>query len=139
MFAVVEDRVGGDDLLPVVVGGFAAVRVHIEAGEVAAGDVDADAVAFFENVAARVELDFEFVGLAGCHEGLFLVGFAIAGANDAVAHDEVESIGELFGGGIDVEKFGGEVGIDGGRGGPQFDGDGAYDGGVFLEGRGGED
>ncbi len=40
MGRVLEDGVGGDGLAAVVVEGFARVGVDVEAGKVAAGDVD---------------------------------------------------------------------------------------------------
>jgi hypothetical protein len=48
---VVEDGVGGRDPLLGSGGGFPGVQVAVEAGEIAAGDFQADAVAGAEDVA----------------------------------------------------------------------------------------
>ena len=44
---------------------FAGIRVDVEAWEVAAGDVDADAVSGFEEIAGRREFDGYRIDFAG--------------------------------------------------------------------------
>ncbi len=139
MGRVVEDGVGGDGLAAVVVEGFACVGVDVEAGEVAAGDVDTDAVALLEDVGTGVELDRHLVGRAGLHELLFLERVAEAGADDAVTDVHVEAAGEVGAGRVDVEELGGEVGIDSRGRCPELDDDLAGDFDVFLDWFGLED
>jgi hypothetical protein len=63
--AVVIDGVVGPGHPAMAVQRLAGVGIDVEAGEVAAGDVQADAVAFPEDVRCRVELDGELVGFPG--------------------------------------------------------------------------
>ena len=93
-------------------GGSPVLELTSNRGKVAAGDVDPDAVPFLEAVRARVELDVELVDRARLHEGLFLIRVAVAGAEDAVAHDQVEPGGKVLAGRVHVDQLGREVGID---------------------------
>ncbi len=50
----------------------ARVRVHVEAGEVAAGNVDSDAVPLLKHIRGGIELDREGIHAAGLHEFFLL-------------------------------------------------------------------
>ncbi len=114
--------------------GFAGVEVAVEAREVAAGYFEANDVAFEEDVAGGPEIDFVFVDFAGleefCRAG---GGFAIAGAQDSFGEVLHVAIGP------DVDEFCGEVGVDGGGGGVEIEGDRAGDFDVAVERRSGVD
>src|SRR5207253_9174944 len=70
VLATVGCRVWRHHQAAVVAQGFAGVRVHVEAREVAAGEIDPDAMALLEDVRGRVQLDGELVGPARFHQGL---------------------------------------------------------------------
>ena len=133
MLGVVEDGVGGGD--EVGVGGLvgAGIVVAVEAGEIAAADLEADDVALLESVGGGPEVDGDFVDLIGVDEVGLLVGVAVAHAEDAVS--------EIFGEAVrsDVDEHGGEVCIDGGRFDPGFECDGAGDLRIGVERLGGVD
>ena len=90
---------------------FTGVGVDVEAGEVAAGDVDSDTVAGFEEVACGCEGDRDWVDLARGHHLGFGPRVAVTGAEDGVAEIEVVAIGVIFAWRVDVKEFGGEVSI----------------------------
>ncbi len=107
------DRVRGCHRAAVLLERLAGIGVHIEAREVAAADVHAQAVAFFEDVAGGVEFDREGIDLAGFHELFFLQRIAEAGANDAVGEIEIKTVRPVGAGWIYVDELGGEVGVQG--------------------------
>ena len=61
------DSVVGDLSMGMAANWFAGVGVDVEAGEVAAGDVDSNAVTGFEEVAGRCQFDGDWVNLARRH------------------------------------------------------------------------
>lgn len=65
MLGVMVEGVGGGDEAAVSVQRLTGVGVDVEAGEIAAGDIDANAVAFLEDVGGGVELDGEGIDLPG--------------------------------------------------------------------------
>ena len=134
MSGVVVDGVGGFDEGGVSRGGFAGVEVAVEAREVAAGYFEANDVAFEEDVAGGPEVDFVFVDFAWLEEFCWACGgFAIAGAQDSLGEILHVAIGP------DVDEFCGEVGVDGGGGGVEIEGDRAGDFDVSFERRRGVD
>src|SRR5579862_1521331 len=133
MLGVVEDGVGGAD--EIFAGGLvgAGVQVAVEPREIAAAHLEPDDVALLEDVGGGPEVDGNFVDLIGIHQVGLFVGVAVAHAEDAVG----EIFGEAVGG--DVNKHGGEVGVDGGRFDPGFEGDGAGNLQIGVERLGGID
>lgn len=115
------------------------IGVHIKAGEVAAGDIHADPVAFFKDVGRRVEFDRDGINFVGLHECFRLERIAEAGADDAVADVKVEAAGEIGAGRIDVDQLGGEVGIFCTRRDPEFDRQFTGDFEIFFQRFGFED
>src|SRR3990172_10529097 len=103
------------------------VGVDVEAGEVAAGDVDADAVALLEDVGRGEGLDGEPVDLARGHELLALGAVAVASPENAVREVHLETRREVRRGRIDVDELHREVGIEGGRRSVELDYDRSHD------------
>src|SRR3989442_8448822 len=64
---VVEDRVVGHHPAAIVVERLAGIRVHVEAREIAARDVEAGAAAFLEDEGSGIQLDREGVDLSRLH------------------------------------------------------------------------
>ena len=89
--------------------GAAMVGIAIETGEVARGDLDPDPVARLKKIAGGPEIDLVFLDSARFEEVSLGGALAIASANDAV--------GQIAGIAIrmDIDQFGGEIGINGGR------------------------
>jgi len=133
MVGVVEYGVCGADEF--FAGGLvgAGVQVAVEAREIAAGDFEPDDVALLEGVGGGPEVDGNFVDLIGIDEVGLFIGIAVTHAQDAIG----EVFGEAVGG--DVDEFGGEVGVDGGRFDPRFECDRAGDLHVCVERLGGID
>src|SRR3990172_991159 len=107
--------------------GLAGIGVDVEAGKVAAGDVDADAVALLEDVGRGKGLDLEAVNLTRGHQLLALGTVAIAGAQDAVREVHLETRRETPRGRIDVYELYREVGVECGRGSVELDFDWSHD------------
>jgi len=105
MSLVVEDAVGGLHYRGVGARVFAAIQVAVEAGEVAAGDLDADFVALEKDVAGGPEIDLVLVDLAGDDGAGGGGGFAVAGAQDSFGQVQHEAVGSY------VDQLGGEVRI----------------------------
>jgi hypothetical protein len=84
MLAIMEDGVNGRHRPAMIVQRFAGIGIRIKTGEVAAGDVKPDAVAFLEHICRWVKFDGEGIDGPWFHEFLFGQRFAEAGANDAV-------------------------------------------------------
>ena len=85
MVAIVEDGLLGGEQLGVGAEGFAAVGIAVEAGEIAAGNLQADAVPLPEEVAGDPEINLELRGLARFKEGRLVRPVAVLGAHDAIA------------------------------------------------------
>ena len=64
---IVIDGVVGDHHSAVLAERLAGIRVYVESREVAAGDVDPNAMTFLENICRRKRLDDEFVDFAWLH------------------------------------------------------------------------
>jgi hypothetical protein len=97
---------------PIVVERFARVRVHIKSRKIAAGDVDPDAVALFEDVGRWVQSDREGIDRAWRHQLLFLERVTIPAADNAVLKIEVETARVIEAGRVDIEQFGREIRIE---------------------------
>ena len=91
---------------------FACVWVGLEAGGVAGGYGDADAMAGAEYKGCGPEVDLELVDLAGLHQLAFLDGIAMPRPDDTVQDYHASAVG------VNVAELGGEVGIGRGRRGP---------------------
>ena len=132
----VHDLLRGDDA-----GGFEAdvVRASVEIaqviGEIAAGDLDADAMAFEEGVRCRPpEFDGVFIDLVGLDEAEFggiegTVSFRIAMSR--AHHAFTKHGGEAIG--LHVDQAHHPVRVAGGGGGAEFGGDGAGDFDFFFQ------
>ena len=133
-------RVGVDGVLRVLpttilIERLAGVWIHVEAGEVAAGDVDAEAVSALEDQRGRVQLDREFIGLSGVQQFLVVQVVAIAGPHDAIRDIQIHAVREIRVGRIDIDDLGGEVCVAGVRRGPDLHNQPASDLDTGLEGR----
>ena len=93
----------------------AGVGVHVEAREIAAADVHANAVAFLEDIARRIQPHRERINLAGFHELLFLQRIPETRATNAIGDVHVEATWPVGARWINVDELRGEVGIDGTR------------------------
>ena len=94
MRGLVVDRVLRDGPAAVPVERFAGVRVHVEAGEVAARDIEPDPVPAREHERGRVHLDRELERLAGRQRLRRRRAVAVARADDAVGDVQVEAAGK---------------------------------------------
>src|SRR5205823_261383 len=101
MHLLVDDRVDRPLRSAVVVQRLTRVRVDVESRKIAAADIDADSVAFLENVAAGIELDREGINLSRIHQLLLPQVFAKAGADDPLGDVQVETTRPILAGGID--------------------------------------
>src|SRR4051812_12330653 len=90
---IMVNRVDRRDPAPVVIKGFACVRVDIETREIAAGNVDPDAVPLLEDVGGRIKLDREGIDRAWRHQLFLLERVAKPGAHNTVFEVEVEAAG----------------------------------------------
>ena len=111
MIPVVVDCILSDGNLPVLANGFSRVWIDVEAGEVAAGDIQTNAMALFEHVAYRVENDIDFVHLSRLHHLAMFAAIAIPRAHDAVHQIQCIPQGIVLAGRIDIDELGGEVSI----------------------------
>ncbi len=130
--AVVDGGVGDDGggLVVVVAAG---VEVAVEAGEVGAGDLDADSVAGVEVVAGVHWGEGDLVDLVFFHPDGFVVAFTVAEALDGLVEVVGRAVGE------DVDDFDGDVGVLDVGGDVEGCGDGAADLDSFLQRLGGVD
>ena len=90
------------------------VMVSVEVREVAAGDVQTDAVPPPEQVGRRIYLYRVFVSPAGLDERRAFEGLSVACPNDAVAQFLREAVG------VHVDQLGREIRVLGGGGGEQL-------------------
>src|SRR5262249_45197595 len=79
------------------------VRVAVEAREVAARDLDADAVAWKKDVARGADVDSELSGLIGREEDRCRSAVSVARPDDAVGQGAGGAVGE------DVNELRGEI------------------------------
>src|SRR5579859_4293967 len=84
---------------------FAGVWVDVEAGKVAARDVDANAVALLEDVGRGERLDGERVHRARLEQLGVVARGAISGADDGVGEIEVEALRPIAAGRVHVDEF----------------------------------
>ena len=110
MVLVVEDGLVGDLQHRILREGVACVRVAIVHGEIATGDLDADAVARLEEVARRPDVDVVAVGEARLDQRGVRLRVPVARTLHAVLDEHRGAIG------IDVVELGDEVGVAGARG-----------------------
>lgn len=110
MLGVAVDAVGLFHLFAGFGPGLGGAGVHIEAGEVAGGDGDADAVAGVEDLAGGPAIDADLLDLAGRERLGFFTALAVAQALHALGDEHAATIG------IDIAKTDGEVGIGGAGG-----------------------
>jgi len=103
IFRRVVHTVVGHDAFRLVVVVTARVQIAREPGEVAAGDLDPDAVVLSEVVAGRHRTDRDLVDLALFHEYLLVVALAVACALDGF----IQIVGPSIG--INVDQLHGEV------------------------------
>ena len=89
----------------------ARVRIDVEEWEVAARDVDANAMAFDEAIGDTEQVDGELVNLPGLQELCFIEAVAKARALDAVGDEEIVSLGVVFARWMYIDELGGEIGI----------------------------
>ena len=85
----------------------AGIEISDQAREVAARDLNPDAVTFTEHVAGRVQVDVDFVHAIRLHENLFFIACTIAGPQDAVL--------DVVGGAvrININQLDREIGVPG--------------------------
>src|SRR5258707_9614422 len=95
----------GDDAGGLVVVVAAGVQVAVEAGEVGAGDLDADSVAGVEVVAGVHRREGNLVDLVFFHPDGLVVAITVAEALDSL----VQVVGSAVG--KDVDDFYGDVGV----------------------------
>src|ERR1035437_5246611 len=89
--------------------GFAGVGIDVEPWEIAARNIDPDAVPLFEHVGGREWIDLQAVDLPGRpHFGLF-GRISIAGADYAVAHVHLVTGRIVVARRIDIDKLRGEI------------------------------
>ena len=89
--------------------GVAGAGVHVEAGVVAGGEGDADAVAGVEDLAGGPAIDGDFFDLTGGERLGLGGGLAMTEALHAFGDEHAATVG------IDIAKAHGEVGIDSAR------------------------
>src|SRR5215831_1156311 len=81
------------------------VRIAVELREVAAGDIDANAMAGKEDVAGADQVDGQLVDPSGLQRNWPRWALAIAGSQNAFAHVDGAAVGK------DVDEFGDEIGV----------------------------
>ena len=113
MPGVVMEGVGSDYQAAVCVERLASIRVDIEAREVAARYVHADAMALFENVRCGIKLDREGIHLAGFHQFFLLQRLAKARPDDAIGEIEIKASGPCRARLMHIEELGGKIRIQG--------------------------
>ena len=111
----------------VATNGLTGVGIDLEARKIAAGDVDAQAVAGAEPIGRRRQSDGYGVDAPGFQQLGIGPRFAIAHAQHGVGEVEREALGIVCAGRVDVDQFGGEVRVECRRRDPQFDRDLAGD------------
>src|ERR1039458_10040149 len=89
--ATIVDGVFGHPPAAVVVKRFARVRVHIEAREVTARNIDADAVAALKYQRGRIHFDGELLGLPRLQKLRLPRALAVARSHDAVGDVEIHA------------------------------------------------
>ena len=84
MFPVVIDGVGGFDPTQSAFWILASVEVPIEAREVAAGNLQAQAMSGKKDIAGGPHVDSELIDISRLHEFGFLLGVAVARPQDSI-------------------------------------------------------
>src|SRR4051794_35532570 len=103
VLGVVQDSLVGATRAGVVADRVSGVQIAVEAREIAAADLDPDAVARLENIARHPEVDLELVDLAGCQQLGRTTSLAVAPAHDAVAQVPGGAVRE------NIDQLGGEI------------------------------
>src|SRR3954471_16175587 len=104
MRRIVMDGVYRRHFHSMIIEGLARVGVDVEPREIAAGNVDAKAVTFLEDVAGGIKLDRHRIDLARRHELLFCKRIAVPGADNAVSNVQVKPARPVLARWIHVEK-----------------------------------
>ena len=129
MIGIMQDGLVGGDQFAVLAKSMAGVGIAVPAREVAASDVQANAMALLEDVAGGPQVDDVFVGFARLNQrgrGA-LREIAVAGANDAI----VKILGVAIG--IDIDEASDKIGIRRAGGGPEMDDERAGDLCILLK------
>ena len=111
--AVVENGLAGGQQLRVRAEGLPAIGVAVEAREVAAGNLQPNAVPATEHVAGHPEIHLQARGLPGLQQRGFLHPVAVLGANNSIA----QIVGLAIG--MHVHQLARKVGVPGAGGGPK--------------------
>src|SRR6266536_5412946 len=112
MRTIVVDRVGRDARAPVVVERLPRVRIDVEAREVAARDVDPDAMPLPEYVGRRIELERERVDLAWLQEPFRSQSLPETPSHDAVCDVHVEPAGKVRRRWMHVQQLRREISVE---------------------------
>jgi len=94
MLGVVVNGILRNGPAPIVIERFAGVRVDVEAREVAAGNVEADAMAAWEHQRSRIHLDGELIDFSRFHQRRLLEGITVSRAHNAVRNIQVHACRE---------------------------------------------
>ena len=111
MIPVVVDCILSNSNLSVLADGLPCIWVDVEAGEVAAGDIQTDAMALFEKVAYGIENDIYFAYLTGFHHFAVVPVIAVSGTLNAVRQVQGITLWIIFIGRRDIYKLGSKVSI----------------------------
>ena len=99
------NRIPGDDVLCLVEIIPARVQIPVEAGKVAAADLNPDAMTWRKIITRREQIDLDFVNLIRLHPNHFAIPFSIACTEDPFLDDISRSVWS------DIHEFGREVRI----------------------------
>ena len=113
---------------------FAGVRVDIKTGKVTAGDIQPEAMPFFEQVAGGIKADIQPVHFSWLHRFAALTTFPVPGAEDTVRQIEGIALRVILTRRINVNQLGGKVSVRSRRRDPEFDRNRAGDFDISLQG-----
>ena len=105
MFRIVKHGVVGGRPTTVAADWFSGVRIDVESGEVAAGNVQPQPVAPGKEIAGRIESDCDLVEFARRQEFLLLGPLAVSQPRDRVTEVQGVSPGVPAAGWVDVNQL----------------------------------
>ena len=111
MIPVVVDCILSNGNSSILANGLTCIWIDVEAGEVAAGDIQTNAMALFEHVAYGVENDINFVHFSGFHHFAMITVIAVSGTHNAVRQVQGITLWVILVRRINIDKLGCKVSI----------------------------
>src|ERR1700747_2070001 len=84
----------------------ASIGIYVETREIAARNIDADAMPLVEHERGWIHLDCELIHLSRCHQLRFFQRTTVAGTNNGIGDVQIDAGGKIIVWRVDIDEFG---------------------------------